>query len=56
MATVATLYAGPPYYGVRVAFADQQFDQLLISDKTGAELDAQLQAYADEYEQEWATL
>ena len=53
MATYTILAAGAPYYTVRVEFGDQAFEQTLVSAKTGAQLDAQFQAYADQYELDW---
>lgn len=59
MATVEILdqcdaNGGAQYITVCVAFASQEFVQLLISAQVGAALTAQLQAYADEYEAGWA--
>jgi hypothetical protein len=53
MATVTIIQSAAPYYTVRVEFADQQFDQTLVSVQAGEALIAQLQAYADEYEAAW---
>lgn len=54
MATFTITQSSVPYYAVLIEFAAQAFEQLLISVKTGALLDAQLQDYADAYENEWA--
>lgn len=56
MAAYAILSSGPPYYEVRVSFADRAFDQNLVSNQVGGGLDAQLQAYADVYESDWLAL
>ena len=53
MATCTVLLESQPYYTVRVEFADQQFDQILVSGEIGESLVAQLQAYADEYRDAW---
>lgn len=44
------------YFTICVSFPNHEFVQLLISAQTGAELDAQLQAYADDYEAAWLAL
>jgi hypothetical protein len=56
MATIAVIEAKPPYYAVRVEFDTQVFQQTIVSSQTGAALDAQLQAYADDYEAQWLAL
>ena len=38
------------YINLDVVVDDQTFNQTIVSNKTGPELDAQLQAYADDYE------
>jgi len=53
VATFTITQSSVPYYTVLIEFAVQAFEQLLISAKTGAQLDAQLQDYADAYESEW---
>jgi hypothetical protein len=53
MATCTILLESQPYYTVRVEFADQQFDQTLVCEDIGGNLVAQLQAYADEYQDAW---
>lgn len=53
MATFTITQSSVPYYTVLIEFAAQAFQQLLISFKTGALLNAQLQDYADAYESEW---
>jgi hypothetical protein len=45
-----------PYFTVRVLFAELVFEQLLVSIKTGAALDASLKSYADAYEADWFLL
>jgi hypothetical protein len=54
VATFTITQSSAPYYTVLIEFADQAFEQLLISIKTGAQLNAQFQDYADIYESEWA--
>lgn len=54
MATVKVTQSAPPYYTLRVEFDGLTFDQTIVSDKTGAELLEQVQAYADDYERDWA--
>lgn len=53
MATYTILADSAPYYTVRVEFGEQTFEQTLVSAPTGAELEAQLQGYADQYEADW---
>ena len=53
MAICIVLVESCPYYTVRVEFADQQFDQTIVSDAVGDDLVAQLQVYADEYQDAW---
>lgn len=53
MAQVTILSNAAPYLQIEVAFADQKFEQTLVSTKTGKALTDQLQAYADAYEAEW---
>lgn len=53
MGTCTILADSAPYYTVRIEFGEQTFDQTLISVNTGAELVAQFQAYADQYESDW---
>lgn len=54
MATVTVLDNAKPYYKIRVSFNGMDFDQNIVSAKTGAALQTQLQAYADEYEAGYA--
>jgi len=56
MATYEIVSSQGPYHEVRVLFADQAFDQLLVTSKTGTALDTMLQSYADNYETEWFLL
>lgn len=56
MAAYEILSRQDPYFMVRVLFADQAFEQLLITSKTGTTLDAFLKSYADAYETEWFLL
>jgi hypothetical protein len=56
MATVTIIQSAAPYYTVLVEFAGQQFNQTLVSAKTGAALTKQIQDYADEYEAAWLAL
>jgi hypothetical protein len=56
VATFTITQSSVPYYTVLIEFAAQAFQQLLISVKTGALLDAQFQDYADAYENEWVPL
>lgn len=53
MATWIVLLESQPYYTVRVEFADQQFDQILVFEDIGENLVARLQSYADEYQDAW---
>lgn len=53
MAKFEIISAAAPYYTIRVTFGEQSFEQTIISNNTGAALDAQLQAYADEYASAW---
>jgi hypothetical protein len=53
MASCTILADSAPYYTVRIEFGEQTFDQTLVSVNTGAELVAQFQAYADQYEIDW---
>jgi hypothetical protein len=53
MAQYAIVSNAAPYLQIEVAFADQMFEQVLVSSKTGQALADQLQAYADAYESEW---
>jgi len=55
MAACIILLESQPYYTVRVEFADQQFDQTLVFEDIGGNLVAQLQAYADEYQNAWTS-
>jgi hypothetical protein len=56
MATFEIVTKSAPYYTVRVSFKNQQFDQQVVSAKTGKALTTELQAYADEYERAHAAL
>lgn len=56
MATAEIVEAAAPYYGLQVVFAAQSFHQLIVSNLTGASLNAMLQGYADAYEAEWLAL
>jgi hypothetical protein len=40
-----------PYYEIEVAFNGLNFPQLITTQETGVALGAQLQGYADDYEQ-----
>ena len=53
MASYQVVSTVPPYHTVKVAFSDMEFTQPLYSTKTGAALNNQFQAYADEYEADW---
>jgi hypothetical protein len=53
MAQYTIVSNAAPYLQIEVAFADQMFEQVLVSSKTGKALADQLQAYADAYEDEW---
>jgi hypothetical protein len=56
MATYDVLSKQGSYLTVRVLFADQAFEQLLVTSKTGTALDASLKSYADAYETDWFLL
>ena len=45
-----------PYYEIEVVFNSLTFPQLITTQATGEALGAQLQAYADLYEQEYIPL
>jgi hypothetical protein len=53
MATFEIIETNTPYYRIRVEFQGNQFEQTIISSKTGAALTTQLQEYADKYEADW---
>lgn len=53
MATFEIIETNKPYYRIRVEFQGNQFEQTIVSLKTGAALTAQLQDYADQYEADW---
>lgn len=50
MASATILNNAAPYYTIRVSCSFGEFDQTIVSDKTGKDLDAVLQSYADDYE------
>ena len=56
MATYEIVSSQGLYHEVRVLFADQAFDQLLVTSKTGTALEALLESYASEYETAWFLL
>jgi hypothetical protein len=56
MATFTITDSSPPYHTLRIEFADQQFDQQVISTKEGDDLNTFLQSYADQYEADWLAL
>jgi hypothetical protein len=53
MATYNVVEATPIYYLVDVSFQGMTFRQLLASSLINGNLATMLQAYADQYEQEW---
>ena len=53
MATFEIISTNNPYYTVKVSFGTHEFVQVIVSDKTGAALQNQLQAYADDYEEQY---
>jgi type II secretory pathway component PulF len=53
MATYSIVEATPIYYLVDVSFAGMTFRQLIASSLVNGNLSAMLQAYADQYEQDW---
>ncbi len=53
MATYSIVEATPIYYLVDVSFQGMTFRQLLASNLINGNLATMLQAYADQYEQEW---
>lgn len=46
----------PRYITLKVMFGDQSFTQEIVSALSGGELGEFLQAYADQYENEWNIL
>jgi hypothetical protein len=54
MASYTIINNAKPYYQIRVSFNGMDFDQTIVSAKTGAALLAQMQCYADEYEATYA--
>jgi hypothetical protein len=50
MAKFKILSNDKPYIRVLVEFDGLQFEQQVVSNKTGTALEEQLQSYADEYE------
>ena len=56
MATFSLVNSSAPYYTIIVYFQDQEFQQTIVSDKTGSALEAQFAAYADQYEQDWLAM
>jgi hypothetical protein len=56
MAKATILATNGEYLTVLVEFADQAFEQVIITDKVGAALDTELQAYADKYESDWLSV
>ena len=50
MATYNVLADEAPYYTIKVEFNGYEFEQRIVSPLKGAELDAMLQGYADDYE------
>jgi hypothetical protein len=53
MATYSIVEATPIYYLVDVSFEGMTFRQLIASQLVNGNLSAMLQAYADQYEQDW---
>jgi hypothetical protein len=53
MAKATILATNGEYLTVLVEFADQTFEQVIVTDKTGDALEAQLQGYANDYETAW---
>jgi hypothetical protein len=45
-----------PYYEIEVAFNGLNFPQLITTQASGENLEVELQAYADLYEQEYSPL
>jgi hypothetical protein len=56
MAAYKIEHAAGGYLAVTVTFQGQEFLQQLVTEKTGAALDAQLQSYADQYERDWLAM
>jgi len=56
MATYNIVEATPIYYLIDVMFDDMTFRQLIASELVNGNLGAMLQAYADQYEQDWLGL
>ena len=53
MATYTIVSADAPYYHIVVGFGGLEFNQIIVTDNTGTDLDRQIQAYADRYEAEY---
>jgi hypothetical protein len=53
MAKATIIATNGEYLTVLVEFADQVFEQVVVTDKTGDTLEAQLQGYANDYEAAW---
>lgn len=56
MATFSIIEATPIYYLIEVCFGDQSFRQLLATSLVNGNLQSMLQAYADQYEQDWLAM
>lgn len=53
MATYKVLSSSAPYYTILVQFDDQEFTQTIVSAKTGAALNKQIEEYVVDYEQQF---
>jgi len=54
MANFTLTKVDPCYYILKVSFNGLEFSQEIYSEKTGDELTALMQSYADRYEQEYS--
>jgi hypothetical protein len=55
MATFTLTKIDPYYYILKVTFNGLEFSQEIYSEKTGDELTAEMQAYADAYQSEYVS-
>jgi len=56
MATTTIINKSGSYITIRVEFGDNVFEQLIVSNKTGAALQQFVDTYGNTYETEWNAL